>query len=626
MATPLLRVTNAGAAAATTATPTGPYIHITRWKLADGYGYSPQAEDTDLNGSLVYVDVPKSYQNMGDNTMDIVCQLPPTAGPFQYGEIGIYIEDSNGNEVLFAKGVWDSLQSKESSLGTNINSQVTFHCLIKLQQSIAILRINTKFAVSVYEVDRWSDVIIPTLSANSEVPLTLVRELDNNNDSTLLQTNLPTNDSWTIGTNYDFLASTTIVNATSTSVTVPLSAIPLMMRTGYVNRRLVIELPGSSAPFRSVSALGVSGSNAILNLNPAPLASLPPVGAPIVLYEQKKLKVVSIATRDVPGIVKPGDGINITTDGTISTSGLLHGTPGTGRQLVSSDNLNATTWTSGEYWAASSLPGGPPGVTVGGRIRISRPTPNGDIFMQYFPTSTSTANYSNVNNLDWKRYWLSSSSTWTPWQSSLRVGNGLALNTSGIITTSGLLHGVPGSGQPLTSAHNLNSTTFGSGEYSIASSASRPSNGPPGVTQGGRLRISNYNGHILQEYFPINRTTDLQHPDANVWWRIWNSAGWTAWRRVGTPPPATNLTKYVNVGATGTNTYGTSIYLYFVLNFGKSRGSTSGAIYVNNVRRAYMYDTDSSNSWYQWSATVAVPAGQAWRITGTLVSATAFVP
>ncbi len=478
MATPLLRVTNAGAAAATLATPTGPHIKIVRWKLGSGYGYEPQPEDTDLNGNVLYSDVPRSYQNVGDNTLDIICQLPPAAGPFDYGEIGLYIEDNDGNEVLFAKGVWDRLQTKESSLGTNVNSQVTFHCLLKLQQSIAVLRVHTSVAVAVWEVDRWSDVVVPTLSAHSEVPLVLVRELDNNQDSTLLQTNLPEDDSWTIGTNYDFVARTSVVNASSNSVTVPVSAVPTRILNDYHDRQLVIEIEGFSAPYRSVASVTVSGTNAILALNPAPLSSLPAVDAPVVLYEQKALKVIPLATRNVPGIVQ--------------------------------------------------------------------------------------------------------------------IGNGLSINSDGLLSAGGLLHGAPGTGQVLNSSHNISQTSWGSGEYEVQD-GNRPAGLPGPTTRGGRLRISSYGAHIVQEYYPMWQGADAANPNNQAWWRIWNSAsGWSGWRLMGGAGSTGGGTlQYlgpliVGVAPTISGTFvkdGQSIYMCESNHNGSGGGYRIGlAMYINGIQ------------------------------------------
>jgi len=496
-------------------------------------------------------------------------------------------------------------------------------------------------------VDLWSDVIVPSVSAHSEVPLVLVRELDSNDDSTLLHTNLSDSDTWTIGTTYDFLTNTTVSNASSTSLTIPLASVPVSIRDSYVNRRLVIELGGYGDPYRSVSAITPSGADLILTLNQAPLSSLPSLGAPVTLYEQRIHKKVPIATRTVAGIVKPGDGlsldsagqiatkgllhgvpgagraltsadnldllnwnsgeywiatsldvpaglpvntggrvrisnpdgqtilqqffpyattnynsdhgrawwrfyvngqwyswrstatagsgINIDAAGTMSTMGLLHGVPGSGRNLTGSDNLNIVSWNSGEYWAQSTPPiGSPPGVSVGGRIRISNPGSAG-ILQQYFPFPTNSS-YISAHAKEWWRMYLSTG--WTPWRSTPNPGSGLNSTVDGIFSTQGLLHGVPGSGQSLNAVHNINAVSWGSGEYGVPSSINRPIGLPGAAWNGGRLRISNFDGHVLQEFFPMWTTTDPNDPNSQSWWRIWNvSKGWGMWQKAGYSPP-----------------------------------------------------------------------------------------
>src|SRR5690606_30200170 len=135
-------------------------------------------DDTDIDGDQLYYGVPTQYKNLGDGVLDIVLRIPADAGPFKFGEVAIYNQDEDGNEHLFAKAVFEELQTKYSSLGTNVASSFTIHALIKLEQSIAVFKIDTLINNAVMEVDRWSDVLLPYLSADPDTPLLLVRELD----------------------------------------------------------------------------------------------------------------------------------------------------------------------------------------------------------------------------------------------------------------------------------------------------------------------------------------------------------------------------------------------------------------------------------------------------------------
>lgn len=377
-ATPLMLVTNAGLAAASLATPTGPFINIVEFRVGDAFGYTPTRNDTGLNGNLLYTGAPTQFRNVGNNTIDIVCQIPPDAGPFQYGEVGIYNEDSGGNKVLFAKAVFDTPQTKYSALGTNIATAETFHCLIKLEQSIAIFQFSTITNQDLIEYDLWSDVVPPGLSANPGIPLALVRELDGARCSSLLTKSDDTK--WTVGTNYPWFKNTTVVNATTTSVTVP-GADFIATNVTSVNRKYVLEF--ADGTFRSCSNMVVSGGNYLFNLNPAPLTSLPAVGSALRVYESINYKTIPLATNTVEGIVKAGSGIDVPTPGTFQAAGLLH-SGNTGRLLTSSDNLNNLALISGLYHCyGASLPANVPPVTVGGLVYTVNT--GGLVTQQYWP-------------------------------------------------------------------------------------------------------------------------------------------------------------------------------------------------------------------------------------------------
>src|SRR5690606_12577647 len=120
-------------------------------------------------------------------------------------------------------------------------------------------------------------------------------------------------------------------------------------------------------------------------------------------------------------------------------------------------------------------------------------------------------------------------------------GQGLVvLPSSPVVQAHGLLHpGNPASGgtvipgNNLTSAHNMNDG-LASGVYAIVADGNRPANLPPGTTRGGRVEISNFNGHILQQFFPMSDNGAAGSPNMVPWWRIWNSTqGWSAWQIMG---------------------------------------------------------------------------------------------
>lgn len=279
--TPKLKVMKRGLAEASQATPVGPFIHITDFVLGDAYGYEVGDEDPDINGALLFQSAPKSYTYIGDNTLDIMCVVPPDAGPFAYGELALYIRDADDKRVLFAKATWETPQIKHSSLGSNVASAYTFHVLLKLEQSVAIFKIDTLDQVAVWEVDRWSDVVPPGLSARPDVPLVLVRELDEFGCSSLLH--VSNDQTWTVGTNYHRHVASTIVNATTSWVDLDAED----FREGDLSdktREYVVQFEESGL-FRSVKSLLRSGTAVRAILNPAPLSDIPQVGQRVRLYK-----------------------------------------------------------------------------------------------------------------------------------------------------------------------------------------------------------------------------------------------------------------------------------------------------------------------------------------------------
>lgn len=420
MATPLMLVTNAGLAAASVASPTGPFIDIVEFRVGDGYGYTPTRGDTGLNGNQVYVGAPSAYRNVGDNTMDIICQIPPDAGPFQYGEVALYLQDINGNKVMFSKAVFNELQTKESALGTNVAASETFHCLIKLEQSIAIFKFSMTPIQAVVEVDLWSDVVPPDLSANPDTPLTLVLELDGARASSLLHRS--DGAKWTVGTTYEPYVSTTIVNATTTSVTVPAASFKASDLTS-INRKYVLEF--ASGYFRSCASFVQSGANYVFNLNPNPLIDLPAVGSALRVYESVYYRDNSlpIGNATTMGIVRAGNGIAVPSNGVFETYGLLHGVPGSGRTLTSADDLNSAAINSGEYsFFFDSRPGNLPAQlsVSGGRVRVSNY--QGFITQQVFPQPLDpNGSDTDPNNQMWWRIGYENL-TWSAWRKAGAAG------------------------------------------------------------------------------------------------------------------------------------------------------------------------------------------------------------
>lgn len=456
-ATPLFLETDAGLAAASVATPTGPFIYIKTFQVGSAYGYTPQRTDTGLNGNLLYSGQPTSYSYVGDNTIDILCQIPAAAGPFDFGEVGLFLDGG----VMFAKAVFDTPQTKYSALGTNIVSTYSFHCLLKLQQSVAVFQVDTASGIppAVWTVDQWSDIYPAGVSANPDIPLIMCREQSIFGDSTLLQN---TNDSfWTVGTTYQqYLRKGllspyfTVQNASTTWVEVPASQChPLDL--AVANRVMLLETPDGF--FRSVSSVVTSGANYRFNLNTSndgtynnsPLLSAPAVNSSVKLYRSEGAIHYSdivdpppppaLATVGVPGLAYGGSGTYMPAAGVIEAHGLLHvPSTNTGRILTAGDNLNNFGLPSGLYTTYSGTYGFPANMPVAYDCQIWQHNIGNDITQIAYPMNIGGGD--GAGNNGFPPYWRQgyNGTSWTNWFPLFMLNKQGSNAGGGTVTVSGL--------------------------------------------------------------------------------------------------------------------------------------------------------------------------------------------
>lgn len=437
---PKLVVTDVGLAAASVASPTGPWVNIAGFRIGSAYGYTPTPSDTSINGSLLYEGVPSAFRYVGNNTLDVILKIPPDAGPFDFGEVTIDLPGT----VMFAKAVFETPQQKFSSLGSNVLSTYTFHALIKLAQSVAIFQVDTVLGEppSILEVDLWSDVYPAADSAYPEVPALLVKELDHLGNSTLIHQ--ATDQKWTVGTNYALYGvPRTIVSGTPTSIQIAKSQFTQNMSLAS-NRGFVIEY---NVAFRSVGSVTDAGVNWQFNLNPAPLALAPTPGDTVQLHiagpaDFGSLINVPLLSATARGVGSLGNGMNTSSPGTISANGLLHNGLNTGRFLASTDNLDFITpgqpdagghWPSGLYTVGFDgiVQGGPAGATTSAMVEIVNTLPDvpgslGVVTQKWYPAA---ANSQNQNAYFRSLLQAAGPVIWTPWR---RMG--IAPSTGGGLT------------------------------------------------------------------------------------------------------------------------------------------------------------------------------------------------
>jgi hypothetical protein len=457
--TPLMLITNVGLAAASTALPQGPWIHIIKFEIGSAYGYTPDVNQTQLQGNILYGGdpnpanwaKPSDYVSIGNNTLNIILEIPPEAGPWEFGEVGIFAADSSGNPYLFAVAVFQSPQTKFSSLGTNVVSSYQLNCLLKLQQSTAIFQIDTgNQNPDVYDIYQWSDVYPPSISANPDIPSYNVKEPNSRGDGTMLLTTTD-NVRTLVDSAYQEIfpdpfsgALWTVANSSSTYVEITQAQFNAYRANYGLNRSLLVQTHAGF--WRSVSSIAVSGSNYRLNLNCTndgtysnyPLPVIPQVGesfhiysdsfsGKVILYDQvvNPPPTAPNATVGTPGLAYGGSGLYMPSAGVIQAFGMLQ-TPSTnsGRALTAADNLNSIGLSSGVYFANGSggypanMPFSFPANIYNHNIGNGTSGANGsDVTQIAYPWNTGGGDSNGVGGLP--PYWrqgYNSGANWTTWQ------------------------------------------------------------------------------------------------------------------------------------------------------------------------------------------------------------------
>ena len=218
MATPGFVITNAGLDAALLASAQGFSVVITEFRLGNAYGYTPTKEDTKLKGNILYSSAPSSYNKKGNNTILITCTVPQAAGPFQFGEIGLYLQDG----TLFAVSAWNELITKYSYLETEISSSIKFYCYLTIDQGVENIKVdfgeNPSSVKEIYDVNSWRELGTP-ISFEEDAPEVIVHETSPMGDSILLTKT--SDNKWSVASTYSpAFTGLTIVNSTQSYVEV----------------------------------------------------------------------------------------------------------------------------------------------------------------------------------------------------------------------------------------------------------------------------------------------------------------------------------------------------------------------------------------------------------------------
>ena len=121
-------VTNIGAAAAAGAgNPNGMAVEITSFRVGSSFGYRPERTQTALRGNTLYQGTVSAIRQHSADTKAVIIEIPTSAGPWDFGEIGLYLKTGE----LYAVATFAQPIRKLSVLVDQVPHAPVFHCLMK---------------------------------------------------------------------------------------------------------------------------------------------------------------------------------------------------------------------------------------------------------------------------------------------------------------------------------------------------------------------------------------------------------------------------------------------------------------------------------------------------------------
>lgn len=147
----------------------GPKITINNFKLGAGYGYSPSVSATGLVGTILYSGSPFNYTVNAENEVVYTLYLDETVGDFNFGEIGLYLEDG----TLFAVGAYNSPQLKLKTTGSQVGNQIVIEAKLKLSNLAPVINFNIQqIALARILQVNGIHLLVPPILAGSNAYLT----------------------------------------------------------------------------------------------------------------------------------------------------------------------------------------------------------------------------------------------------------------------------------------------------------------------------------------------------------------------------------------------------------------------------------------------------------------------
>lgn len=150
-------ITDVGNAAASSASPKGPLIHITQFKVSDAVNLTPDGTETALPGNILHTGVVANYYVVAYDTIELILFMDATVGPFLFGSLGIYLEDG----TLFALCSYDTLQQKARAVGVQAGTQWRIRARLKFARASVVCQVDVINTSAILEVADWQSLVTP---------------------------------------------------------------------------------------------------------------------------------------------------------------------------------------------------------------------------------------------------------------------------------------------------------------------------------------------------------------------------------------------------------------------------------------------------------------------------------
>jgi hypothetical protein len=313
----IIQLTDAGVALLTS---TGQPFVISEYKLGSGVNYTPELDQTDIQGTLVYSSNMAAPEMVSGNLTRYSAIQDRSTGNYQFGEMGMFV-----GTTMVAIGVADALITKtKTTTGLDGN-------FLRIDAYLSMVGVNYSMwsnfgdssndfaAPSIQNVDQ----LLPT---NQSVPnLYIVGAVSANQEAFMAYSDR--NGLWmfdaykyssTIGHTY------TVVAANSVSVTIADATLAPDLTPIIFGDRIIEFITGQDYSIcRNVQTVTANQSaNTVVLGFGTPLAIVPAVGDKFIVFNRDPLSTntveVPIATTTSLGIIQVGAGLGITVPGVLS--------------------------------------------------------------------------------------------------------------------------------------------------------------------------------------------------------------------------------------------------------------------------------------------------------------------